>query len=40
MIDFILDVLRVFFGFIGLCVISYTIPFCITRGINDAKKGR
>lgn len=40
MIDFVLGVMRVFFGFIGLCVVSYAIPYCITRGITDAKKER
>ena len=40
MIETISNVIRIVLGFIGACVICYAIPYCITRGITDAKKER
>lgn len=40
MVDFLINAIEGVLWFIVACVICYTIPFCITRGINDAKKGR
>ena len=40
MIEIISNAIGVVFGFIGACVMCYAIPFCITRGITDAKKER
>lgn len=39
MIEVISEVIRAIFIFMGMCCACYFIPFCITRGIVDAKKG-